>query len=85
MNWNNKQFVGCFSRTDLNQYDAGEFPTQNSELLGDIMQHPWLLDNSQVNQMEKFATFDWSFILFWYFHRFGILIKAVQMTRTEPC
>ncbi len=36
-------------RTDLNQYDAGEFPTQNSELLGDYMQHPWLLDNSQVS------------------------------------
>ena len=30
-------------------YDAGEFPTQNSELLGDYMQHPWLLhDNAQV-------------------------------------
>ena len=35
-------------RTDLNQYDAGEFPTQNSELLGDYMQHPWLLESAQV-------------------------------------
>ncbi|KZS04394.1 Uncharacterized protein APZ42_032694 [Daphnia magna] len=57
--------------TDLNQYDAGEFPAQNSELLGDYMQHPWLLENSQVWNMpimdhtneDKNKTLNWENML----------------------
>ncbi|XP_046438760.1 histone H2A deubiquitinase MYSM1-like [Daphnia pulex] len=57
--------------TDLNQYDAGEFPTQNSELLGDYMQHPWLLESSQVWNMpmmdhaneDKNKTLNWENML----------------------